>query len=363
WSVATAIATPFVLGAILGGLAAFAGLSSEPERIEVPKIVLKEVPVAAVGSNTVGPEPFAVLPGDSGAGWSVSISHDANRVATGLEDGTIKLWDVSKKRVLRTLGNEETPGHRGPVWSVHLSPDGNTLLSGGDEGDLIIWDLTATANGKTLKPRRFSHPSSVRAVAVHWERKQILTGDRSGTVRVFHLDGDSDKPQTQFDHGASVTGVAFTVDSLGLGVASSGTDTLVNIWEIPTQRKLHNLKRHKGPVYSVASSRDGMNLATGSWDGTVILWDPASGTSIKQFAAHEDGVWAVDFSCCGKVVATAGQDALVKIWDAETGTLLETFARHRSVVHTVKFSHDAKLLLSGGRDGAVRLWTVNHKKH
>jgi hypothetical protein len=53
-------------------------------------------------------------------------------------DWTIKLWDLTSGRVLRTLA-----GHRGAVFSIDFSRDGTTLASGSLDATVGLWDVAS----------------------------------------------------------------------------------------------------------------------------------------------------------------------------------------------------------------------------
>ena len=77
-----------------------------------------------------------VFPGDQSTVYSVSIAPDGDYLAAS-GDGTVRVWDLDKpKNRPRILS-----GHQGPVFSVACAPDGDRLASAGDDKDIRIWDL------------------------------------------------------------------------------------------------------------------------------------------------------------------------------------------------------------------------------
>ena len=68
--------------------------------------------------------------------YSVSFSPDGQTLASGSDDGTVRLWDVNTGNLLHTLTE-----HRGSVYSVSFSPDGQTLASGSFDRTVLLWKL------------------------------------------------------------------------------------------------------------------------------------------------------------------------------------------------------------------------------
>ena len=62
--------------------------------------------------------------------------------------GTIKLWDVSSGRLLRTLNV-----HNGQAESAVFSPDGRAILSGGQDGAVQLCDFSRPAMYRSFEPR------------------------------------------------------------------------------------------------------------------------------------------------------------------------------------------------------------------
>ena len=67
----------------------------------------------------------------------VALSADARILATGSEDGTVRLWETTTGRPFASL-----QGHTGGVWSVALSPDGTLLASGSTDGTVRLWQVS-----------------------------------------------------------------------------------------------------------------------------------------------------------------------------------------------------------------------------
>jgi WD40 repeat protein len=66
----------------------------------------------------------------------VAFSPNGQILASGSDDGTIKLWDLKTGLEIATLS-----GHDSYVQSVAFSPDGKTLVSGGYDKTIKVWKI------------------------------------------------------------------------------------------------------------------------------------------------------------------------------------------------------------------------------
>ena len=137
------------------------------------------------------PSPWWATPGSS---FRPGYSPDGSKIVTTSQDGTIRVWDASTGKVVKTLVGHG-PGLLGTdgVIDAAFNPDlpgqpgsGGTLLAtAGLDGTVKVWDLATGKVQQTLT----GHTSEVRSVNFSPDGAKLVTagGDRDGTVRVWDL--------------------------------------------------------------------------------------------------------------------------------------------------------------------------------
>ncbi|MDW8071839.1 MAG: zinc-ribbon domain-containing protein [Anaerolineae bacterium] len=107
---------------------------------------------------------------------SVAFAPDGKTLASGLQDGTIRLWEVASGRELSTLC-----GHTEAVQSVAFAPDSRLLASGSWDGTVRLWEV---ASGRELSTLR-GHTAAVQSVAFAPDGRLLASGSWDGTVRLW----------------------------------------------------------------------------------------------------------------------------------------------------------------------------------
>jgi WD40 repeat protein/flagellar biosynthesis GTPase FlhF len=308
--------------------------------------------------STGSRELLTELEGHTGAVNSVRFSPDGRSLASGGSDKTVIVWTLLKKEggappsldwVVGSKGAVTLKGHTKDVWSVAFSSDGRSLASGGDDGLIKVWDFEAQASEQLP----VEHPTSVRSVATSPDGKTFATG--AGRLVKF-WDASTHKELASFeDFGEAVWSVAFSPD--GRVLAAGGQGKVVKLWDVTSrQRLLPDLVGHTGTVTSIAYSPDRRLLATASRDSTVKLWDASTHEELATLGGYHKPVLCAAFSGDGKLLATGDGDGLVVVWDVEKRTRLGDILQHNGPVNSVAFSPDGSMLASAGDDLKVMVW-------
>jgi WD40 repeat protein len=234
------------------------------------------------------------------------------RLASGADDGFVRLWDPATGEERARL-----EGHRGCVRALAALTD-SRLVSYSDYSELIIWDPASGAELARLE----GHSDTVRALA-------MLPDGR---------------------------------------LASGSDDNTIRHWDPASGAELARLKGHGSWVSALAVLPDG-RLASGSHDDTIRLWDPASGAELARLEGHEREVVALAVLPDGRL-ASLSADETICLWDTESGAelaRLEGQSLFREFVGgTYAISPDGRVasgMVDNDGTGAVRIWDLESHFH
>src|SRR5262249_34888117 len=110
--------------------------------------------------------------------WCMALDPVGGKLATGTDQGTVKLWDLRTGELRASL-----PGHKGGIYAVAFAPDGRTLASAGDDRTIHLWHLATGQEVLTLGGLdarvyglAFSPDSRTLAAALHDGTVLVCTG-------------------------------------------------------------------------------------------------------------------------------------------------------------------------------------------
>ncbi|GJQ68538.1 putative F-box and WD40 domain protein 7 [Trypoxylus dichotomus] len=260
-----------------------------------------------------------------------------NRIVSGSDDNTLKVWSATTGRCLRTL-----VGHTGGVWSSQMS--GSTIISGSTDRTLKVWDAESGVCRHTL----YGHTSTVRCMHLH--ENKVVSGSRDATLRVWDI-GTGRCLHVLVGHLAAVRCVQYD----GRRVVSGAYDYMVKVWDPEREECLHTLQGHTNRVYSLQF--DGVHVVSGSLDTSIRVWDVDSGICRHTLMGHQSLTSGMELR--NNILVSGNADSTVKVWDIVTGQCLQTLSgpsKHQSAVTCLQFNN--RFVITSSDDGTVKLWDV-----
>jgi WD40 repeat protein len=242
--------------------------------------------------------------------------------------------------------------HSTAVLSANYSPDGKILASGSQNGEIKLWTLPEAKLLSLFK----EHSSAVYSTNFSQDGKMLVSGSIDKTIKIWSVInkklGDSLKSNIN-----AINTVCFNLDGT---ILAAGGDK-ITLYKAPGGGKIKTLKG-RSTVNSLKFSPDGRFLISGSRDKTIKIWSTSDWRLIKTLTGHDDSVISIDISRNGKIIASGSRDKSIKLWSFTDGELLATLNGHTDYVFSVSFSPDNKLLASGSKDKTIKLWSVEDKK-
>src|SRR5262249_45444557 len=92
------------------------------------------------------------LEGHQGSASSVTFSPDGKTLATGYQDGTVKLWDAIDGQERSNLQVTTCP-----ILSLTFSPDGRALATGDQDGKVKLWEAAPWTVPGATRPAEEKH--------------------------------------------------------------------------------------------------------------------------------------------------------------------------------------------------------------
>jgi hypothetical protein len=287
---------------------------------------------------------------------------DGKRLASGGDDGNVRIWDPATCEEVLTLKGHD-PKRRIPqfglVRSLAWGPDGTRLASAGLDGAVKIWEV---ADGREVFALPADH-GPVWSVAWSPDGARLAAGAQDGTIRVVEGLGRTPRAHVFKAHeprrmgDGRVDGVRTVAWSpQGDRLASGGIDRLVKLWDPIRGVELARMPEHKSWILAVSWSPDGKRLASASADFLITVWDVETREKLATMRGHNDWVDAVAWSPDGTRLASAGIDNSVRIWDPRTGAETLALRGKAGMFHDVAWHPDGAQLAAASSDGQVWVW-------
>jgi len=318
-----------------------------------------------------------------------SLEH---RLASGGEDGKIRIWDLHKRKSAAVLDS-----HVSVVRSLDYSPEKDILVSGSRDKTLIIWDAR-----KWKVKRTIAALEAIEGVGFILGGKTVFSGGEHGRVRLWSVESSQEitceqEPGIETDAIAEILhypnlpfiisvhadqvlnfhSLEFAqtlpieeapIDPLRIFRRVSGThDEVIDLAYIGVDKSLLALNTNSEDVRIVTLK------AEKSKDGSYI------GADVALLKGHEDLIISLDVDWSGHWLATGSKDNTARLWSidpsSDTYTCAAILTGHAeslgaiAVPHIVPpesspayldpLSHPPPYIITGSQDRTIKRWDTS----
>ncbi|KAF2152359.1 mitochondrial division protein [Myriangium duriaei CBS 260.36] len=275
------------------------------------------------------------------------VQVDDNIVASGANDATVRLWDLSQAEYTPTQSTTIT---RAPTVNEQDSV-------GGDESDLFP---DATTEPDSLSARLpssasmadcplFTLSSHVAEVtALHFQGQTLVSGSSDKTLRQWDLNtGRCVQTLDVLWAAAQASSTASTPFASGFPSPSPSFDQTE--WFRPSVGRAQTAAVEADFVGALQIFQSA--VACGTADSIVRLWDLRSGNVQRQLIGHTGGVTALQFDDVHLV--TGSTDRSIRIWDLRTGSIYDAFA-YSAPITSMQF--DLRRICAAAGEAVVKVY-------
>jgi len=298
-----------------------------------------------------------------------TFSHDARWVATGDQDGILKVWDTQNGQRVTKIDWGSTRW-RNSILHVRFSSDGQHLAASGF-GHSAVYDWRTNpdvpiASFTVEKPKLddykkegasydryfpiafapnsnlFAYVSSPETVTV----SDINTGED-----IAHLTG----------HTAPLHTLLFS--PCGQYLASASRGATVQVWEIQSESLVMTPKTYEGNRVRLVYSPDETLRVADIYDDKVVIWDTSQQKELDTFNTIGATAENARFSNDGTQFAISCWSHNIQLWKAGTPSTRSFFPGYGSVPYSVAFMQDSNTLVGGnwGSTGKI-FWNINRRE-
>ncbi|KAH3758317.1 platelet-activating factor acetylhydrolase [Pelomyxa schiedti] len=305
------------------------------------------------------------MTGHRGNITSIKFHPKFSIIASGSEDGTIRIWDCETGEFERTI-----KGHTQTVYALDFNANGNLLVSCSGDLTIKLWDMQTYMCQKTLH----GHDHTISSVKFTPNGDHIVTGSRDTSVKVWDT-ATGYCTTTLYGHTEWVRAVAITPDAAL--IISASADRTLKVWNFQKGTCVATLEGHSHVIECIAVSPkphtlkstgsseggSGYLVVSGSRDNTIKVWSLATMDCLTTLSGHDNWVRGVIFGHHSNTYILSGSDdRSIKLWNWEQGNCVKTIEDahgHPHFISCLDVCPIKPLIASGAMDGSLKIWSAN----
>ncbi|MCJ1276255.1 U3 small nucleolar RNA-associated protein 13 [Puttea exsequens] len=318
------------------------------------------------------------------------------RLASGSEDGRIKIWDLARRKAIASLDS-----HVSVVRGLDYAPEGSLLVSAGRDKTAIVWDARTWTAKKVIPVLE-----GVEAVGFVEGTMLLYTGGETGRLRIWNAETGREVTAEQPAGGegdaivhvlrSSSQGFLLSVhadQSLILHSTSALEASSLSDIPIGPLSVLRHISGTHDEIIDLAFAtpeKTLLALASNSEDIRLVSLVSSSskrlspaeadyfGADVGLLQGHEDIIICLSIDWSGHWLATGAKDNTARLWridqHSNSYSSFTTFTGHAESIGAISvpsnlppkdtsafkdpLEHPPPFLLTGSQDRTIKRWTV-----
>jgi len=317
------------------------------------------------------------------------------RLASGGEDGKVRVWDLHKRKAVATLDS-----HVSVVRSLDYSPEQKLLISGSRDKTVIAWDAP-TWRAKATVPVL----EVVESVGFVQGGAYFYTAGETARLRIWSVEAGGEITEEQ-EPGTEIEAIVQVIHhpDLPFVLTVHADQTLVlrslepleprpnrKIPALPVIRRISGTHDEVIDLAYIGADRNLLALATNLEDIRLVSLEggsspsssstPYFGADVALLKGHDDIIITMDTDWSGHWLATGAKDNTAKLWRLdpanESYECYATFTGHAESIGAVALpngapplgskaynnplEHPPKFLITGSQDKTIKRWDIGTK--
>ena len=317
--------------------------------------------------DTATMAPRALWGAERGMVNVATFSHDMRWIATGDQDGIVKVWDTRNGQCVTKIDWERSNQRwRESVLHVHFSPDGQYLAASGfGHSAVYAWRTnseTPIASFAVEDPKFDDY----RKRDVDYDRNFPIAFSPDGNLfafvsapdRVTISDINTGEDIAQLaGHPAPVQSLLFS--PCGQYLAGANLGATVQVWDVHNESLVMTPTTYEGNRVRLAYTADETLRIADVHGNKIVIWDASKGEKLDIFEIVGYTDRASRFSNDGTQFAVCSTQGDVQVWKAGTPSTVASVSGFKSTAYSVAFLQEGRTLVSShwGRSNKV-FWNV-----
>ncbi|XP_030376525.1 transducin beta-like protein 3 [Scaptodrosophila lebanonensis] len=298
----------------------------------------------------------------------MTLAASNNLLISAGKDCSLRLWKLSHETDFTLLEvTQQKSCHTATIGCIAFTHHGaNGFASVCQDGSMKVWQLSRDQQDRTtyiitLRYAVHAHDKEVNCVCYALNNKIVATASQDKTAKLWSADSNALLGVLR-GHTRGVWCVRFSpVDQV---VLTSSSDCSLRIWSIANFSCLKRLEQ-ECTILRAEFLDHGKFILSAASDGLLKIWNIKTNTCVQSIDEHSDRVWTLAVSSCtNRYFYTGGADSkLIKFNDVTETTRnqtldirqanLEQEQTLQSLLHAQKQLHKAFVLaLTLGRPKA-----------